>query len=36
MENIILVIRELQGILGAILGSITTLIVTDLLRKKEN
>jgi hypothetical protein len=34
MENIILIIKEFEGILGTILGSITTLIVSDLLRKK--
>ena len=34
MENIILIIRELQGILGTISGAITTLIVTNILRNK--
>ena len=34
MENIILIIKEFEGIVGAILGSITTLIVSDMLKRK--
>ncbi len=34
MNNIIDIIKEFDGILGAILGSVATLITTDIIRKK--
>lgn len=34
MQNIICIIKEFEGIIGAILGSAVTLIITDLLKKK--
>ena len=33
MENLISIIKEFEGIFGAILGSITTFIITDILKK---
>ena len=34
MENIIKIIKEFEGIIGAILGSVVTLVVTDILKRK--
>ena len=34
MENVITIIKEFDGIIGAILGSVITLIVTDILKSK--
>ena len=33
MQNIICIIKEFEGIIGAILGSAFTLIITDILKK---
>lgn len=33
MHDLIIILKEFEGIMGTILGSVTTLIVTDLLRK---
>ena len=33
MQNIICIIKEFEGIIGAILGSTFTLIITDILKK---
>lgn len=34
MREILQVLNEFQGIIGTILGSVTTLIVTDMLKKR--
>lgn len=34
MNEIINIIKDFEGVIGAILGSISTLIVTDFLRKR--
>ena len=34
IDNIIKIIVELEGVIGAVLGVITTVIVTDILRRK--
>ena len=34
MEDVLQVLNEFQGIIGAILGTVATLIVTDILKKK--
>lgn len=34
MEDIIKIIKEFEGIIGAILGSVVTLVVTDILKQK--
>ena len=34
MENIVKIIKEFEGIIGAILGSVVTLVVTDILKRK--
>jgi hypothetical protein len=34
MREILQVLNEFQGIIGTILGSVTTLIVTDILKKR--
>lgn len=33
MHDLIIILKEFEGIIGTILGSVTTLIVTDILRK---
>lgn len=35
MSEILQLLNDFQGIIGTILGSVTTLIVTDILKKKR-